>query len=148
MSALPLGEQERADALVLSALLRTGVHLLGWWSLGMLLLTIAMGLASPATFGETCLWGLVLLWGVFAQYLLFRLVFDAFLFYQLGHGHMANLMLLDTALARLGLRTKSLPERAWIDRLRGARGLLLRYAFVVLLQTVAVFGVLIFQGIL
>jgi len=148
MSDLPLSEQERADALVLSALLRAGVRTLGAWSVGLMLLAFVIGVAWSLSFALAGLWGLVLLCGLVAQYFLFRLVLDERLFHQLGHGHLPSLTALDTALTRLGLRAELLHERAWTERLRGARSLLYRYVFLVLLQTAAALLALFFQGVL
>ena len=148
MSALPLGEQERADALVLSALLRASARTLGAWSLALMLLAFVLNVVWLPSFGGTCLWGLMLLCGCVAQYFLFRLLLDERLFHQLGHGHLPSLTALDIALTRLGLRAESLHERAWSDRLRGARSLLRRFAAVVLLQTALALLALFLRGIL
>lgn len=138
MSALPISEQERADALALSALLRASLRTLGTWSLGLTLLAVVVGVASPpASWAAAGLWGAVLLCGLMERYFAFRLTLDERLFHQLGHGHMPGLHALDTSLAHLGLRKNASPERPWSDRLRGARNLLQWHLALVLLQTAA-----------
>lgn len=133
-----MGEQERADALALSALLRASLRTLGTWSLGLSLLAIVVGVAwPPSSLAVAGLWALVLLCGLMERYFAFRLSLDERLFHQLGHGHLPSLQALDTSLARLGLRQSALPERPWSDRLRGTRHLLQRHLALVLLQTAA-----------
>jgi len=137
-SRSPLGEQERADALALSALLRASLRTLGTWSLGLSLLAVVVGVAwPPASWAAAGLWGVVLLCGLLERYLGFRLALDERLFHQIGHGHMPSPHALDGALARLGLRAEPLTERPWSDRLRGTRHLLQRHLALVLLQTAA-----------
>jgi hypothetical protein len=141
----PMGEQERADALVLSALLRASLRTLGTWSQGLSLLAVLVSLAwPPSSLAVACLWVLVLLCGLLERYAAFRLALDVHLFHQLGHGHLPGLQALDTSLARLGLRQSPLPERPWGDRLLGTRRLLHRYLALVLLQTAAALTSLFF----
>ncbi len=145
MSALPISEQERADALALAALLRASLRTLGTWSLGLSLLALVVGVAwASPTVAVGGLWALVLLCGLMERYFAFRLSLDERLFHQLGHGHMHSLHALDTALTRLGLRQSALPERPWSDRLRGTRHLLQRHLALVLLQTAAALASLFF----
>jgi len=150
VSQPPLSEQERADALALSALLRASVRTLGPWSLGLSLVAVLVCLAWPPTSPVVAgLWALVLLCGLIERYFAFRLALDERLFHQLGHGHMPGLRALDTSLAHLGLRkgpVSELPtaERPLSDRLRGARQLLHRHLALVLLQTTAALVTLIF----
>ncbi|OOG87301.1 hypothetical protein B0E41_04230, partial [Hydrogenophaga sp. A37] len=133
-SALPISEQERADALALSALLRASLRTLGTWSLGLSLLAVVVGVAWASPTGAVGgLWALVLLCGLMERYFAFRLALDERLFHQVGHGHMPSLQALDTSLARLGLRQNALPERPWSARLLGARRLLQRHLALVLL---------------
>lgn len=143
--ALPISEQERADALALSALLRASARTLGTWSLGLSLLAVLVGVAwPPSSLAVAGLWALVLLCGLVERYFAFRLTLDERLFHQLGHGQMSSLQALDTSLARLGLRQSVLPERPWSDRLRGTRHLLQRHLALVLLQTAAALAALFF----
>lgn len=145
MSQPQLDEQERADALALSALLRASVRTLGPWSLGLSLLAMLVCVAwPPSSLAAAGLWALVLLCGLIGRYFAFRLVLDERLFHQLGRGHMPGLQALDTSLAHLGLRNGPLTERPLSDRLRGARQLLLRHLVLVLLQTAAALATLIF----
>ncbi len=143
--ALPISEQERADALTLSALLRASLRTLGTWSLGLSLLAVLVGVAwPPPSLAGAGLWALVLLCGLMERYFAFRLALDERLFHQLGHGHLPSLQALDTSLAHLGLRQSVLPERPWSDRLRGTRHLLQRHLALVLLQTAAALASLFF----
>lgn len=145
MSALPISDQERADALALSTLLHASLRTLGTWSLGLSLLAVLVGVAwPPSSLTVAGLWALVLLCGLMERYLGFRLALDERLFHQLGHGHMPGLHALDGALARLGLRQNALSERPWSDRLRGTRNLLQRHLALVLLQTAAALASLFF----
>jgi hypothetical protein len=149
VSQSPLGEQERADALALSALLGASVRTLGSWSLGLSLLAIVVCVAWPPTsFAVTGLWALVLLCGLIERYVVFRLALDEGLFHQLGRGHMPCLQALDRSMAHLGLRKEPLPdrptERPLNDRMRGARVLLHRHLALVLLQTATALATLIF----
>lgn len=148
MRGLPLSDQDRVDALVLSALLRASVRVLGPWSLGLMLLAFVCGVSSSLSAGVAGLLGLVLLCGLSAQYFSFRLLLDESLFDQLGHGHVPSLTALDVALTRLGLRIEPLHERTLDERLSGTRSLLYRNVVLVLLQTAAVFLLLFFQGVL
>lgn len=144
-SAQSMGDQERADALALAALLRASLRTLGPWSLGLSLLAVLVGVAwPPPSLAVSGLWALVLLCGLMERYLGFRLALDERLFHQLGHGHMPGLHALDTSLARLGLRQSAVPERPWSDRLRGSRRLLQRHLALVLLQTAAALASLFF----
>jgi hypothetical protein len=137
-SALPISEQERADALALSALLRASERTLGTWSLGLSLLALVVGVAwLPPSLAGAGLWALVLLCGLMERYFAFRLALDERLFHQLGHGLMPSLQALDASLAHLGLRQSAAPERPWSDRLLGTRRLLQRHLALVLLQTAA-----------
>ena len=131
-------EQQRADALVLCALLRASGRSLGHWSVGLSLLALA-GLVAvqPPSAGVQALWGLVVLAGLLERYLAFRLALDERLFHLLGRGQLPSLTALDGALHRLGLRAQLLTERPWNERLHGARRLVVRHAFLVLLQTAA-----------
>ncbi|GAB4090381.1 hypothetical protein [Hydrogenophaga soli] len=148
MKGMAFGEQERVDALVLSALLHTSVRALGALSLGLTLLAFVCRVAWSPSIGVACLFGLVLLCGLGALYFLFRLLLDERLFDQLGHGHIPSLPVLDAALTRLGLRSESLHERTWSERLCGTRSLLYRCAFLVLLQTAAALLIIFSQGVL
>jgi len=145
-----LGEQERADALALSALLGASMRALGTWSLGLSLLGMLVCVAwPPSSLAVVGLWALVLLCGLIERYFAFRLTLDERLFHQLGHGHMPGLQALDTALAHLGLRKEPVSqhptaERPMSDRLRGTRQLLHRHLVLVLLQTTAALATLIF----
>lgn len=145
-----MGEQERADALALSALLCASVRILGTWSLGLSLLAILVCVAWPPTSpGPASLWALALLCGLIERYFAFRLTLDERLFHQLGHGHMPGLQALDTALAHLGLRKEPVSEhptdeRPMSDRLQGTRQLLHRHLVLVLLQTTAALLTLLF----
>ena len=140
-----MGEQERADALALSALLHASVRTLGTWSLGLSLLAVLVGVAwLPASWAAAGLWGVVLLCGLMERYFAFRLVLDERLFHQLGRGDMPSPHALDASLAHLGLRQSALPERPWSDRLRGTCNLLQRHLALVLLQTAAALASLFF----
>lgn len=144
-STQPMGEQERADALALAALLRASLRSLGTWSLGLSLLAIVVDVAwRPSSLAVAGLWALVLLCGLVERYFAFRLTLDERLFHQLGHGQMSSLHALDTALTRLRLRQSALSERPWSDRVRGARHLLQRHVALVLLQTAAAMASLFF----
>lgn len=150
MTQPPLDEQERADALVLAALLRASVRTLGPWSLGLSLLAALVCVAWPPTslVGASG-WALVLLCGLIGRYLVFRLALDERLFCQLGEGRMPCLQALDTSLAHLGLRKESVSEhppavRPMSDRLRGTRRLLRWHLVLVLLQTAAALVTLFF----
>lgn len=144
-SQQPMGEQERADALALAALLRASLRTLGTWSLGLSLLAVLVGAAwPPPSLAVGGLWVLVLLCGLMERYFGFRLALDERLFHQLGHGHMPSLHALDTSLSHLGLRQSAVPERPWSDRLRGTRNLLQRHLALVLLQTAAALASLFF----
>jgi len=146
----PLVEQDRADALALSALLGASVRALGFWSLGLSLFAIVVCVAwPPPSLAATGLWALVLLCGLIERYFVFRLALDERLFHQLGHGLMPGLQALDTSLTHLGLRkgpVSELPtaERPLSDRLRGTRQLLHQHLALVLLQTAAALATLIF----
>lgn len=138
MKSLQTSEQQRADALVLCALLRAGLLSLGHWSVGLSLLALA-GLVAvqPPSARVQALWGLVVLAGLLERYFAFRLALDERLFRSLGRGHLPSLTALDGALHRLGLRAQPLTERPWNERLHGARQLVVGHAFLVLLQTAA-----------
>ncbi len=150
MSQQPMNEQERADALALSALLRASVQTLGAWSLGLSLLAMLGCVAwPPSSLAVAALWAGVLLCGLMERYFAFRLALDERLFHQLGHGHMPGLQALDTSLAHIGLRKGPVTdhpstERSLSDRLRGTRQLLHRHLALVLLQTTAALATLIF----
>lgn len=140
-----MGEQERADALAISALLRSGVFTLGTWSMGLSLLAVAVGVAWSAPSDMAVgLWWVVLLCGLVERYFAFRLTLDERLFYQLGHGSIPSLQILDTSLTQLGLCKSTLSERPWCDRLRGTRGLLRQHIFLVLMQTATALASLFF----
>jgi hypothetical protein len=146
----PPDEQERADALVLAALLRASVRTLGTWSLGLSLLAVVVGVAwVPPSPVVTGLWVLVLLCGLMERYFGFRLALDERLFHQLGRGHVPGLQALDTSLTRLGLRKGPVSGhvsavRPLSDRLRGTRHLLRWHLVLVLLQTAAALASLFF----
>ncbi|MFC3684594.1 hypothetical protein [Hydrogenophaga luteola] len=146
----PLDEQERADALVLAALLRSSVRTLGPWSLGWSLLAALVCVVwPPISLVGASGWALVLLCGVIERYLVFRLALDERLFCQLGQGQMPCLQALDTSLAHLGLRKESVSEhppavRPMGDRLRGTRHLLRWHLVLVVLQTAAALATLFF----
>lgn len=145
MSLHQMGEQDRADALAISALLRSGVFTLGTLSLGLSLLAVVVGVAwsAPSDMAAS-LWWVVLLCGLVERYFAFRLTLDERLFHQLGHGSIPSLQVLDTSLIQLGLRKSTLSERPWRDRLRGTRSLLRQHVFLVLLQTAAALASLFF----
>jgi hypothetical protein len=139
-----MNEQERADALALSALLRASLHTLSGWSLGLGLLAILVCVTwPPSSLATTILWALVLLCGLTERYFVFRLMLDERLFLQLGHGHIAGLQALDTSLAHIGLRKAPLTERPLSDRMLGARSLLQRHLALVLLQTTVALATLV-----
>lgn len=145
MNQQPLDQQERADTLALSALLRASVRTFGWWSLGLSLLALLVCVVwSPSSLAVTGLWALVLLCGLMERYFAFRLVLDERLFHQLGCGRMPHLSALDTSLSNLDLRQDSSTQRPLSDRMRGARGLIKRHLILVLLQTTAALATLFF----
>jgi hypothetical protein len=147
LSAQQLGEQERSDALVLSALMRASVRAVGVWSLGQSLFAVLVGAVFERSLAVTSLGALVLVCGVVERYYAFRLCLDERLFDQLGQGHLPNAHAMDASMVGLGLlRNQTLPERQWSDRLRGARNLLRRHLALVLLQTAAVIASLFIQG--
>ncbi len=138
-----LTSQERADALVLSAVLRANVLTFGAWSLVLSTVALVMGavqLMQPGLpvqpFGVVR-WLPVLLIGLVNGYWVFRLQLDRQLFLQLGVRQLEGLHAMDNALGHLGLRKSTTPNRSWADRVQGTCQLMRQHCIVVLVQTLA-----------
>ena len=135
----PLGPQERTDALVMAALLRATVRVLGVWSLGSSLLAlVALALTQPTGWLLTPWWTVVML-GLLERYLALRLALDQSLFERLGCGQVVDGPSLDLGLTHAGLRARPAAARPWMDRILGARGLHRQYLLAVVLQASALF---------
>lgn len=132
-----MNDTDRATCQTLAALLRAGGVLAAWgFALtGIAALVLALTLRALPTTPAMAL-GAVAVLGVLERYFAFRLRLDRVLFDGLARGTIASLDALDTALARLGLRsadadaTRPLPERVL-----GTRQLLQRHAIVVACQS-------------
>ena len=135
-----LEPQERTDALVMAALMRATVRVLGAWSLGTSLLALgALAFTQPTTGWLLMPWWAVVALGVLERYLALRLSLDQGLFERLGCGQVADESSLDVGLAHADLRARPATARPWRDRILGARGLHRQYLLVVVLQAVALF---------
>lgn len=133
-----LNERERAEALVIFALIDADLKTLGFWSIALSLLSMGVWVAFPMVlWWVSGLWATVALLGLVERYLAFRLALDRQLFLQLGRGDMSHLTRLDAALAQTGLRSNASLDRPWTDRLHGTRSLVRRHLIVVVVQTLA-----------
>ena len=112
-------DEERAHVVVTARLLRAAASLSG----------LAVGLTLVAAF-QVAIAAIVL--GVVAIYFCIRVSFDAKLFDDIAAGRLTT-QHLDLALGRAEAR----PTRDWIDRSRGAKGLVVKAAITVVAQLAA-----------
>lgn len=135
-----------AEALVLHALLRASLRILGPCAMACSLLALLCLLGGMTTPGVASAgWLAVLLAGFCERYLALRLALDETLFRQLGTQQLADLPALDQALAQLGLRAAAAVPRDWPSRRQGAKRLWQGYVLLVVLQVCAVIVIVFFQ---
>lgn len=131
-----LTDTERAQCASLAALLRAS-STLATWSLLLGAIALLALLMRPVQHGVMYTLLAVFTSTATERYFTFRLKLDEHLFNQLARGDIASLHELDQALATLGLRAETATPRPLDARIAGTRRLLLRHAFVVGLQTLA-----------
>ena len=118
--------EERAQVVVTARFLRAAASL-QWLAVGLVIVVAARGRMNIPAVASIA-------FGLIAIFYGFRVSFDAKLFDDVAQKRLTTAEL-DAA---LGALRKSKGNRDWLERCRGARGLVLRLAIAVVMQLIAV----------